>query len=552
MRNAELKWEVVRRATLTVTFRTPHSAFRIGRVPDRPPLPRRQALGPRAHLGKDQPLCREDPAHRARARPVAAVSQQEGRVDLRAVRGDRAAHPAGGDPDRAAAAGRGDVSHHAQDHTPVRGRPDDRPARGLDARDRRRRAAQGPLREGVSAHHLRRYAVRRRLVAHADERRRRHSLGEGSRGLSAVRRDRHRPARLHEDDRRETQYARVEARQHRAVLRQGLEDVVRRYRARAGAAARKGGRVLSHRRLPVHGGPRATAVHRTGGWVVRLRQGRDAARDQSPPARAGAGPHPAGALPPLHHRAAGLHRGRRDDPRRHGRSQRLARGGELRHRERDRERDRRAQRPRGAKRGARFAGGRRPGDRGEDDRAQRARRRRAGPGMTVALVRELYQFNAWAQRRIFDALAGLPAEPYQRDLKSSHGGIHGTLCHIVWAEQLWLTRWLGAPPPAVPQGRDLGSLAEVRARWEDVETKRCQFLDALTEAKLTATLTVQPSTGGAYIHTYLQTLQHAVDHSSYHRGQIITLLRQLGLKPPSTGLILFYRERATGRQIPNF
>ena len=115
--------------------------------------------------------------------------------------------------------------------------------------------------------------------------------------------------------------------------------------------------------------------------------------------------------------------------------------------------------------------------------------------MTVALVRELYQFNAWAQRRIFDALAGLPAEPYQRDLKSSHGGIHGTLCHIVWAEQLWLTRWLGAPPPAVPQGRDLGSLAEVRARWEDVETKRCQFLDALTEAKLTATLTVQPSTG---------------------------------------------------------
>src|SRR5947199_390180 len=153
MRNAELKWEVVRRATLTVTFRTPHSAFRIGRVPDRPPLPRRQALGPRAHLGKDQPLCREDPAHRARARPVAAVSQQEGRVDLRAVRGDRAAHPAGGDPDRAAAAGRGDVSHHAQDHTPVRGRADDRPARGLDARDRRRSAAQGPLREGVSADH---------------------------------------------------------------------------------------------------------------------------------------------------------------------------------------------------------------------------------------------------------------------------------------------------------------------------------------------------------------------------------------------------------------
>ena len=89
-------------------------------------------------------------------------------------------------------------------------------------------------------------------------------------------------------------------------------------------------------------------------------------------------------------------------------------------------------------------------------------------------------------------------------------------------------------------------------RGEDVEAKRRAFFEGLTDVKLTATLTVQPSTGGAYVHTYLQTLQHAVDHSSYHRGQIITLLRQLGVKPPSTGLILFYRERATGRQIPNF
>jgi len=43
-----------------------------------------------------------------------------------------------------------------------------------------------------------------------------------------------------------------------------------------------------------------------------------------------------------------------------------------------------------------------------------------------------------------------------------------------------------------------------------------------------------------------------VDHASYHRGQVITLLRQLGVQPPSTGLILFYRERATGRHLPNF
>src|SRR5881397_4385347 len=116
--------------------------------------------------------------------------------------------------------------------------------------------------------------------------------------------------------------------------------------------------------------------------------------------------------------------------------------------------------------------------------------------MNVAEVRELYDFNAWAQRRIFAALARLPADEYLRDLKSSHGGIHGTLCHVVWAEQLWLTRWLGQPAPAVAQGKDLGSLAEVRARWEAVQLERGPFLQRLTDAALAATLTVTPSMGG--------------------------------------------------------
>ncbi len=166
--------------------------------------------------------------------------------------------------------------------------------------------------------------------------------------------------------------------------------------------------------------------------------------------------------------------------------------------------------------------------------------------MTADEVRELLGFNGWANRRIFDGVAALPPEQYLRDLKSSHGGIHGTLCHIVWAEHLWLNRWLGKPNPATPQGKDLVGLAEVRRRWEEVEAERGRFLAGLTDAQLAASITIQPTTGGAFVHTYLQTLQHAVDHSSYHRGQIITLLRQLGVKPPSTGLIGFYRERGTG------
>lgn len=156
-------------------------------------------------------------------------------------------------------------------------------------------------------------------------------------------------------------------------------------------------------------------------------------------------------------------------------------------------------------------------------------------------VLELFAYNAWANRTIFDAVERLRDEQYFRDLKSSHGGVHGTLAHIVWAEHLWLNRWLVRPNPAVPQGRDLRSLGEVRVRWEEVEADRGRWLAELTDARLEETRAVKPSSGGEYVHTFRQMFGHLISHSSYHRGQVVTLLRQLGAKPPSTDLILYYR-----------
>ncbi len=172
--------------------------------------------------------------------------------------------------------------------------------------------------------------------------------------------------------------------------------------------------------------------------------------------------------------------------------------------------------------------------------------------MTVAEVAELFDFNAWANRRIFAALGRVTPDAYHRDLGSSHGGLHGTLCHIVWAEHLWFGRWRDRPNPAVAQGADLATLDEARGRWEVVETERRGWVARLSEAALEATLTIRPTRGGAYQHPLHQTIRHVVDHSSYHRGQIVTLLRQLGERPPSTGLILFWRERSTGTEILNF
>ena len=156
-------------------------------------------------------------------------------------------------------------------------------------------------------------------------------------------------------------------------------------------------------------------------------------------------------------------------------------------------------------------------------------------------MHELFAYNAGANRTLFDALTPLPAEAYLRDLKSSHGGIHGTVCHIVWAEQLWLNRWLGRPNPAVAQGKDLPALAAARARWEEVERDRSTWLGSFAAPRLDESVSINPTTGGEYRHSFREMFRHVIDHSSYHRGQIVTLLRQLGVQPPSTGMIVFFR-----------
>jgi uncharacterized damage-inducible protein DinB len=165
--------------------------------------------------------------------------------------------------------------------------------------------------------------------------------------------------------------------------------------------------------------------------------------------------------------------------------------------------------------------------------------------MTLQEIEQLVAFNRWANQCFFESLNQLSAEQYERDLQSSHGGIHGTLAHIVGAEKGWLCRWQGqASATAAELGRTQ-SLADLRAYWEQVCADMQQFLGTLDDQKLQHTLTTATRTG-TYTSPYWQMIQHVVDHSSYHRGQIVTMLRQLGLTPPSTGLIRFYRDAGVG------
>ena len=165
--------------------------------------------------------------------------------------------------------------------------------------------------------------------------------------------------------------------------------------------------------------------------------------------------------------------------------------------------------------------------------------------MNIDDIRLLYDFNAWANDRTIDACAPLAPEQFTRDLASSFRSVRDTLAHIYGAQWVWLERWHGRIPTALPSAADFPDLDTVRRRFIEIDRNMVDFAASLNADDLHRIVQYKTVAGTAHAQPLWQMLQHVANHSTYHRGQVTTLLRQLGAKATSTDLIAFYRERAT-------
>ena len=164
--------------------------------------------------------------------------------------------------------------------------------------------------------------------------------------------------------------------------------------------------------------------------------------------------------------------------------------------------------------------------------------------MTPDEIRLLYEYNAWANHRLLEACAPLTPEQFTRDLKSSFPSVRDTLAHIMGGEWIWYERFHGRFPSALPPAAQFPALAELRAHWSSVESNLLQFVNALTPADLALVHEFRTFKGDLYQNPLWQALQHLVNHGTYHRGQVVAFLRQLGAEGVALDLIRFYRERA--------
>jgi uncharacterized damage-inducible protein DinB len=164
--------------------------------------------------------------------------------------------------------------------------------------------------------------------------------------------------------------------------------------------------------------------------------------------------------------------------------------------------------------------------------------------MNLNELHTLLEYHYWACDRLLEAAERLSPEQFTRNLGNSFPSIRDTLVHLYSADWIWCSRWEGESPAAMVSAENFSDVAAIRAAWTDQERRMRAVVEKLGEAGIQEPLEYRGLNGQVQVQVFWQQCQHVVNHGSYHRGQVTTMLRQLGEAPPrSMDLIAFYRQR---------
>jgi uncharacterized damage-inducible protein DinB len=164
--------------------------------------------------------------------------------------------------------------------------------------------------------------------------------------------------------------------------------------------------------------------------------------------------------------------------------------------------------------------------------------------MTPNELHLLFAYNDWANKRAIQAASALAPDQFTKPLGNSFSSVRDTLAHLYGAETIWLQRFHGESPSAFPDLTQIHDVSSLQAKWNPIAADLLNFVTNLTQPEIDRVVEYKTMKFGVYSNPLWQSLQHVVNHGTYHRGQITTMLRQLGATPILTDLMHFYRERA--------
>ncbi len=152
-------------------------------------------------------------------------------------------------------------------------------------------------------------------------------------------------------------------------------------------------------------------------------------------------------------------------------------------------------------------------------------------------------YNAWANRRLYDACAGLPESDYAARRPAFFGSIHGTLNHILVGDRAWLGRLEGVSSGIKSLDQILyDNLIALRAAREAEDARIAAFVDGLSAERLGQDLHYTNMAGAEQVTPVVQVMAHLFNHQTHHRGQVHDMLSQTAVAPPSLDLIFYLRD----------
>src|SRR5262245_25700643 len=169
--------------------------------------------------------------------------------------------------------------------------------------------------------------------------------------------------------------------------------------------------------------------------------------------------------------------------------------------------------------------------------------------MDLATLEMLFRYNRWANDQVF---AATPPASFTREVGEGLGTVRDTLTHIVWSEWIWLQRWKGVtklvfqpadfgqvPPALIFVATAFPTVDSLHARSRAVADETFGFLRELKPERLLEVTEYLTVSGAIWPQPLWRQLLHAVTHSTYHRGQVATKLRQLGHVPAATDFVSY-------------
>jgi uncharacterized damage-inducible protein DinB len=154
---------------------------------------------------------------------------------------------------------------------------------------------------------------------------------------------------------------------------------------------------------------------------------------------------------------------------------------------------------------------------------------------------ELAEFSNWADNRVINWLTQITDEQWNKTAISSFGSIRDTAIHIISAKKIWLDFWTNAPNPVYLSLEFTGARIELIDIWKTISAELKSFIENYPMENYTNEINVKKPNGELSTMEFRKTFPHMINHSTYHRGQLVTLLRQSGFSNLSnTDLFTYY------------